>query len=330
MPDPPISRKRNPLQAKGLRHGQERRDAPPEAPQRVARIRSYPPLDFFTLLAPTCRFPLSPVCRGLLSPCVARVESPFSACSRASVSQWSVWSLCSPTSSGWIGKTMTCCKCCCGNVDCTEGQEGKCCCGGIYGECCQEGEYCCSGVCEPSPCCSGTCDEDADCSEGCVCVDGECVPGDGCGGPCQWQPVWVGGFWENGWELLSGCNEGCACDEPTVEDVGTEAYPFQETPYETPCSSSSGPLAVEFGPGAELKSLLSYLGITATPSCPCNQRAKVMNERGCDWCEENIDTISGWLEEEAKKRNLPYVHAAGKMLIRLAIRRARKKGNGSV
>lgn len=84
------------------------------------------------------------------------------------------------------------------------------------------------------------------------------------------------------------------------------------------------------GPGAELKSLLSYIGITSTPSCPCNQRAKVMNERGCDWCEENIETISGWLEEEAKKRNLPYMHAAGKMLIRLAIRRARKKGNGSV
>jgi len=70
---------------------------------------------------------------------------------------------------------MTCCKCCCGNVDCTEGQEGKCCCGGIYGECCQEGEYCCSGVCEPNPCCEGACDEDADCSDGCVCVDGECV-----------------------------------------------------------------------------------------------------------------------------------------------------------
>jgi len=80
------------------------------------------------------------------------------------------------------------------------------------------------------------------------------------------------------------------------------------------------------GPGAELKSLLGYVGIKATPSCPCNQRAKVMNERGCDWCEENIDTISGWLEEEAKKRSLPYVHAAGRMLIRLAIRRARKKG----
>lgn len=70
---------------------------------------------------------------------------------------------------------MACCKCCCGNQDCTEGQQGKCCCGGIYGECCQEGEYCCSGVCEPEPCCDGECEDDTDCSEGCVCVDGDCV-----------------------------------------------------------------------------------------------------------------------------------------------------------
>jgi hypothetical protein len=151
-----------------------------------------------------------------------------------------------------------------------------------------------------------------------------------CGGPCQWQPVWVEGVWSNGWELLSGCNEGCSCDEPTVESVGTEAEPLQETPYETPCSSSAEPLSMEAGPGTEMKALLRTIGITATPSCPCNQRAKLMDARGSDWCEQNIDTISGWLEEEAKRRKLPYVHAAGKMLIRLAIRRAKKKGNGSV
>jgi hypothetical protein len=198
---------------------------------------------------------------------------------------------------------MACCKCCCGGEDCTEGQEGKCCCGGVYGECCQVGEYCCSGVCEPEPC------------------------GDVCGGPCEWQVVWVsGGTWSGGWELLSGCNEGCACAEPDVEDVGTESSPAQTEPYETPCSAIGVAMEAESGPGAELKSLLGYLGITATPSCPCNQRAKVMNARGCDWCEANIDTISGWLEEEAKRRKLPYVHAAGKILIRLAIRRARKKG----
>jgi hypothetical protein len=82
------------------------------------------------------------------------------------------------------------------------------------------------------------------------------------------------------------------------------------------------------GPGTELKSLLRNIGIVASPTCSCNKRAKVMDEKGCDWCEEHIDEIDGWLAEEAKKRKLPYLSLAGKTLIRLAIRRARKKGNG--
>ena len=80
------------------------------------------------------------------------------------------------------------------------------------------------------------------------------------------------------------------------------------------------------GPGTQLKRLLRRIGITSTPNCSCNKRSKIMDEQGCDWCVANIDAISGWLAEEARKRKLPYVHAAGKMLIRLAIRRARKKG----
>jgi hypothetical protein len=81
------------------------------------------------------------------------------------------------------------------------------------------------------------------------------------------------------------------------------------------------------GPGTELKALLKTIGITASPTCSCNKRAKVMDEKGCDWCEEHIDEIDSWLAEEAKKRKLPYISLAGKTLIRLAIRRARKKGN---
>lgn len=51
---------------------------------------------------------------------------------------------------------MACCKCCCGGVDCAEGDQGKCCCGGSSGTCCQSGEYCCSGVCQAGPC-TGDC-----------------------------------------------------------------------------------------------------------------------------------------------------------------------------
>jgi hypothetical protein len=88
------------------------------------------------------------------------------------------------------------------------------------------------------------------------------------------------------------------------------------------------PSAPKETPGTELKALLKTIGIVAKPNCSCNKRAKVMDQKGCDWCEEHIDEIDGWLAEEAKKRKLPYLSLAGKTLIRLAIRRARKKGNG--
>lgn len=81
------------------------------------------------------------------------------------------------------------------------------------------------------------------------------------------------------------------------------------------------------GPGTQLKAMLSRIGIVASENCSCNKRAAIMDERGCDWCEQNIDQIDGWLAEEAKKRKLPYLSLAGRALIHMAIRRARKKGN---
>jgi hypothetical protein len=76
--------------------------------------------------------------------------------------------------------------------------------------------------------------------------------------------------------------------------------------------------------GTALKSLLSSLGIAATPNCSCNARAGIMDARGCDWCEANIDTIVDWLREEATKRGLPFLYAAGRLLVKRAIRNARR------
>lgn len=78
------------------------------------------------------------------------------------------------------------------------------------------------------------------------------------------------------------------------------------------------------GAGTELKKLLSRIGITATPTCSCNKRARTMDENGIAWCEENIETIVGWLREEAAKRKLPFVDMAGRAIVQLAIRRAKK------
>ena len=78
------------------------------------------------------------------------------------------------------------------------------------------------------------------------------------------------------------------------------------------------------GPGTELKKSLARIGIQPAKNCACNHRAAVMDRQGCDWCEANIDTIVGWLREEATKRGLPFLDAAGRLLVRRAIRNARK------
>jgi hypothetical protein len=80
------------------------------------------------------------------------------------------------------------------------------------------------------------------------------------------------------------------------------------------------------GPGTELKSLLSLVGITALENCKCNKYAAEMNNRGIDWCQDNVATIVSWLEAEAKSRRLPFSAAAAKLIVKLSIRRAKKKG----
>jgi hypothetical protein len=104
-------------------------------------------------------------------------------------------------------------------------------------------------------------------------------------------------------------------DFPSVP--ATAALPQQAPPQPLP------PIPTR-GPGTELKKLLATVGITATPDCSCNARARTMDERGCDWCQEHIDEIVGWLREEAGRRKLPFVDAAGRMLVRRAIRNALK------
>jgi hypothetical protein len=81
--------------------------------------------------------------------------------------------------------------------------------------------------------------------------------------------------------------------------------------------------------GTELKNMLRLLGIKATPDCICTDRAKTMDANGCDWCEKNHMLIVFWLSEEASNRRLPAPLWALKILVRWAIKRARKKANAA-
>jgi hypothetical protein len=108
-------------------------------------------------------------------------------------------------------------------------------------------------------------------------------------------------------------------------DVEHEAYPKAREPAFGAQPVADEPAVPEEGPGTELKKLLkNWLGITASPNCACNARARQMDQWGPDLCEQNLPEIVGWLEEQARARNLPFVRFAGEQAVKLAIRRARK------
>ena len=108
----------------------------------------------------------------------------------------------------------------------------------------------------------------------------------------------------------------------------TETVFENGVPVERDCHSRQAiaPPAQAGGPGTELKKLLAAwpFRIVAKPNCSCNAKARAMDARGCDWCEANLDGIVAWLREEATKRRLFFVDVAGRLLVRRAIRNARR------
>jgi hypothetical protein len=82
--------------------------------------------------------------------------------------------------------------------------------------------------------------------------------------------------------------------------------------------------AVQQGPGTELKKLLSKLGLKPTANCKCAQHIQEMNLKGPDWCEQNIDTIVGWLREEADRAKMPFTAVGAKIIVKRSISKAKK------
>lgn len=82
---------------------------------------------------------------------------------------------------------------------------------------------------------------------------------------------------------------------------------------------------VSEGAGTELKKLLRMIGITASSNCSCNSKALTMNARGPEWCASNMETIVEWLHEEARKRHLPFIKTAARLLVKRAIHNASAK-----
>jgi hypothetical protein len=78
------------------------------------------------------------------------------------------------------------------------------------------------------------------------------------------------------------------------------------------------------GPGSILTGMISSLGIKSTSNCSCRRHALEMNDKGPDWCEQNMPTILSWLKEESAKRSLPYVEMVAKAMVQRAINKSRR------
>jgi hypothetical protein len=81
------------------------------------------------------------------------------------------------------------------------------------------------------------------------------------------------------------------------------------------------------GPGTQLSRLLKKIGIEPTPTCSCRAKAAEMDSWGPDECErpERIDEVVAVMRAEAAARGLPFLDAAGRMLVRRAIANARRE-----
>lgn len=80
------------------------------------------------------------------------------------------------------------------------------------------------------------------------------------------------------------------------------------------------------GPGTELAKLLKRFGIEPTPTCQCRAKAAEMDAWGPDECErpERIDEVVAVMRAEAAARGLPFLDSVGRILVRRAIRNARR------
>ena len=105
---------------------------------------------------------------------------------------------------------------------------------------------------------------------------------------------------KNGGVIRWYCNTNTrVCDEGlgNANDLGYA----RKDQCEAACAAI-GPPDPRGGPGTELKKLLAAMGYVATENCPCNARAREMDENGVQWVRDNTETVIDWLEEQARER----------------------------
>jgi hypothetical protein len=98
--------------------------------------------------------------------------------------------------------------------------------------------------------------------------------------------------------------------------------PGVKTQFSLTAACPYGPCPRSDGPGSELTKLLGRFWIRYQPGCKCQDRAARMDDMGPEWCRENRELILSWMEEEARRRGIPYFRVAAELVLEAAISRA--------
>lgn len=122
----------------------------------------------------------------------------------------------------------------------------------------------------------------------------------------------------NDFSSLSNNLNLSSLEELTKAKLGDDPQSFLQSLF--PKTLESDPN----GPGSVLSGMIATLGIKAAPNCSCKRHAIEMNEKGPDWCEQNMDTILSWLKEESTKRKLPFIESVARLVVQRAIKTSRR------
>jgi hypothetical protein len=106
-----------------------------------------------------------------------------------------------------------------------------------------------------------------------------------------------------------------------IENIDDEIFVLEDKQYEYLISKYK----LQSGVGFELKNMFQKFGIKIEEDSLIDKKFTDMNNLGYEWCELNSKVILLWLEEEAKKRKIPFIRIVGKILLSKAIRNAKGK-----
>ena len=77
------------------------------------------------------------------------------------------------------------------------------------------------------------------------------------------------------------------------------------------------------GPGCQLKRSLEWWGLRDDGSCGCDSFAAQMDAWGCDETIRRIEEVVEHLREAAKKKGLPFIPTAARIMVGRAVEAAR-------